>query len=586
MKNILSKEQLLLLESLNENRVSWNKSALGLLSNAVLSPISWLSGSIKKGIKKQQIDNLIQQYGLEIVNAIKKIDMGEEKPLDKEKESTNSEESTEDDRSIIKNRQKYLNKFKDQLSSIKKIKPKVKALLSKDHLDLRKDEFNELLNVVNNVTDIIKIDDLLNFLEMYDIPGTEKHNDIINKYKKYIEIVKKSDGIKRFITQFQNEANTLDHLKKFYKNLSNVEDLYDLSVLELDEQLKENKNNKYIHGINRSNFNRYGNNTLNNTQINEVSAYTLPNNITSLLSKEQLEKVKSIPDIKEKMDEQLNKVRLNTIAYEANYIIEQSDKQQSELRKKWDLGIQNIKDYFQAVVDINTLPDGSGNVDSDIKSRIETDQKQLSELQKLNITETFPVGQEFKADKLYAIECVVTGQTNKNVRSILLISPVVSFKEDVNNDDYYLFKFFGQYEYDKSIDRLNIFNKLTNNQAMVNNFKADGSSYYLAFKNLKPSNKSNYVFIYSDTGKMFFNNETANVDKIKDKLQNYKGKDKPETLKKLEKLGNTVKIMINQRFVIEDEYVASYPGISKEDITNTNNSKNAMNNHQKLLKLL
>ena len=48
MHNILTKEQVLLLEK----AVDWDKSALGILTNAMLRPISFLKGSIKKGIKK------------------------------------------------------------------------------------------------------------------------------------------------------------------------------------------------------------------------------------------------------------------------------------------------------------------------------------------------------------------------------------------------------------------------------------------------------------------------------------------------------------------------------------------------------
>ena len=48
MRNLLSKKEVLILEQ----AVEWNKSALGMLTNAVLRPISWLKGSIKRGVKK------------------------------------------------------------------------------------------------------------------------------------------------------------------------------------------------------------------------------------------------------------------------------------------------------------------------------------------------------------------------------------------------------------------------------------------------------------------------------------------------------------------------------------------------------
>ena len=55
MHNILNKEQVLLLEK----AVDWDKSALGILSKAILRPISFLTGSISKGIKKQQMNTLV-----------------------------------------------------------------------------------------------------------------------------------------------------------------------------------------------------------------------------------------------------------------------------------------------------------------------------------------------------------------------------------------------------------------------------------------------------------------------------------------------------------------------------------------------
>ena len=76
MKYLLTKEQVLLKESIliSEKAVDWNKSALGILTGAVLSPLSWLTGSIKKGIKKSQLNGLAIQWGLEYVKALEALD--------------------------------------------------------------------------------------------------------------------------------------------------------------------------------------------------------------------------------------------------------------------------------------------------------------------------------------------------------------------------------------------------------------------------------------------------------------------------------------------------------------------------------
>lgn len=566
MKNLLTKKEILLIEQLNENVVPWNKSALGILSNAALRPFSWLSGSIKKNIKKQQINNLVRQYGLEIVNAIHKVDNDIEidDTLENEPDTVDTKKEKTTDNLTIVDAPKYLEKFKKELNTLTSIKPEVKKFLKLENKDLKNTEYINMRSIIDSVVNSIDINGFKTFLYKNDIPGTENYEKVIQNFDSNTSVILKYDNVRDFINKYHSVSGAVSMLKSFIKNLSNLEDLYDLTILELESQI-------------------------NPGEINESNGYKLPKNITSIFSQDTLHKIENIPDIKKKIDGVINKVRLNTIAYEANYIIDNSDKQKVELQHLWEIGIQNIRDYFQNIIDPNTLPiTPTGTIDNKVKEDIKTDQKQLSELQKLDIVDTFPVGEEFDKEKVYALECVITGQNNKNIRTILLVTPVDSFTESITDNNFRYFKVFGGYEYDKSIKRINIFKSLTNNKELINGFEKDTSTYYFAIQNIKPASKSVTMFLYSNSGKMFFNNTESDVDQISDILKKQKGNTLSTGLKNIEKIGNTIKILINQRFVVKDENIKSnkYPNISPEDVLNDTNSKRAVTNHKKLLNIL
>lgn len=565
MKNLLTKKEILLIEQLNENVVPWNKSALGILSNAALRPFSWLSGSIKKNLKKQQINNLVRQYGLEIVKAIHKVDTDIEidDTLETEPDTVDTKEKPIDN-STIADAPKYLEKYKKELNTLTSIKPEVKKFLNLENKDLKNTEYINMRSIIVPIVNSIDIKGFKIFLDNNDIPGTENYEKVIQNFVNNAGIILKHDNVRDFFNEYQSVAGGVSMLKTFIKNLSDLEDLYDLTILELELQI-------------------------NPEEINESTGYKLPKNITSIFSQDTLNKIENIPNIKKKMDSAINKVRLNTIAYEANYIIDNSDKQKAELQHLWEVGIQNIRDYFQNIIDPNTLPiKPTGTIDNRVKENIKTDQKQLSELQKLDIVDTFPVGEDFDKEKVYALECVITGQNNKNLRTILLVTPVDSFTESITDNKFRYFKMFGGYEYDKSIKRINIFKSLTNNKELINGFEKDTSTYYFAIQNLKPASKPVTMFLYSNSGKMFFNNTETDVDQISDILKKQKGNTLDTSLKNIEKIGNTVKILINQRFVVKDENIKSnkYPNISPEDVLNDTNSKRAVSNHKKLLNIL
>lgn len=286
---------------------------------------------------------------------------------------------------------------------------------------------------------------------------------------------------------------------------------------------------------------------------------------------------------KKEITKQVNTVRLNTIMYEAKYIIDKvkgsKNDNSAKLQRKWDVGIQNINDYFQDVIDVETIMNNvSGNVDGGTKKAIENDQEKLSNLQNMKITELFPPGESFKEDNLYCFDCTISGTNKKRKSQKILLTPTPKFARKIGDTNYYFFKVFGGYDWDKSskkIVRENTFNGITNNQAMINNFKSDDNAYYIAFTDTRPNDKATNIYIYSNNGSVFYDNTVGNTNDIKN-IDNFS------------KTGNIMKCSINQRFIIEEENINNkiYPGINENSVNDTKGYKNAVKNHQDLIKKL
>jgi hypothetical protein len=107
---------------------------------------------------------------------------------------------------------------------------------------------------------------------------------------------------------------------------------------------------------------------------------------------------------------------------------------------------------------------------------------------------------------------------------------------------------------------------------MINNFKSDDNAYYIAFTDTRPNDKTTNIYIYSNKGAVFFNNTLGNTSDIK-------------SFDTFTKTGNIMKCSINQRFVIEKENITNklYPGITENNIDETNGYKNAVKNHQEIV---
>lgn len=562
MKHLLEKREILKLYNRVENnivfekqvnsRVNWNQSALGILSKAILRPISFLTGSIKKGINSSQIDTLIKQWGMEYVNAIKRFDINEPEKKEAEEKDTKEEKDLNKDEV-----EKYIEKLKNEFNNIKKIKPLFNKIRNEKSLDEKNEFFEKIQKEI--ISFEISFDIILLVNDKVTIPDSENLKSYIDFINSYIDIIKDSDNIKHFISNNHGYDKVYNNLIKSINILNNLEDIYDITINELTnwEEIKE-------------------------SYLIVESEYKLPEDIKSLFPEKYLDEIKSL-DAKKEITKQVNTVRLNTIMYEANYIIDKvkgsKNDNSSKLQRKWDIGVQNINDYFQDVIDVESIMSNvSGNVDGGTKKKIERDQEKLNDLQNMKITEVFPPGESFKEDNLYCFDCTISGTNKKRATQKLLLTPTPKFARKIDDTNYYFFKVFGGYSWDKAnkkIVRENIFSNITSNQSMINNFKSDDNAYYIAFTDTRPNDKATNIYIYSNKGGVFYNNGVVNTKDITD-IDNFT------------KTGNIMKCSINQRFIIENENINNkiYPGINENNINDIKGYKNAVKNHQELIKKL
>ena len=135
MKYLLNRDEI---NIITEKAVDWDKSALGILTNAVLSPISWLAGSIKTGIKKSQLNGLALQWGLEYVKALQALDKnitvkqdGGVSEDDVETTGASTDTSNSDEYKITDaNKQSSLDTLKKEMTYFESLNTAIKNLTS------------------------------------------------------------------------------------------------------------------------------------------------------------------------------------------------------------------------------------------------------------------------------------------------------------------------------------------------------------------------------------------------------------------------------------------------------------------------
>jgi len=604
MDKILSKKDYLLYK---EAAVHWNDSILKSATKALFSPLSWLKGSIKKGLKKQQIKGLISQWEIEYMNAIKKVDLNTKSSEEENTEDENTEGENELNLKISEeDKTKLLSELNIEFDNIKTIHEVLSDLYTVTTIDDKL--FNDSKNkITNKKINLDLFDDLyVNYkinlkidYQIYDDPIsvinqfiTDLHLASHKSAKDFIKDSTKGDP-KKYLEIKKSNCD------KLYKLYSSIIDKINNIKPTSDDDSDDDTNESMAYNIILNEF--YSNYTINEAGLLKKAVAKVrqakDDLVSEMFPEEYMEKALSIPNIKELTKNNLNYIRLNQIKYEANYIIENSkngDKDQGpELKKMFDLGIFNINDYFQDVIDIDNVNNKvTGKVDQQTQDNISSQYASVNDLQNMGITEVF-TDSKFDKRKFYAFNGLFTGQIGKSSTVTIIMSPIDDYIIDNKGQKHFMFKLFGSYKYDKKTKktiRINPFEILTSSTKIKNNFKDKEYSYYIALNNLRPG-KSLPVFIYSNKGGFFMNDEIDTVENKKNDIINKtkNAKNSDEKIKSLtDEKSNIFKFKINQRFILSDDIIKNnkFPGLQLNDAKSSNNDIKARTNHENLMKII
>lgn len=571
MKNLLSKERLLIREA----AVHWDDSIIGMLSKVITSPLSWLKGSIKKGVRRQQVNNLIVQWGMEYVKAIKAVDLPEDASTgDGQTDGAQPQESAE---LTAEDRARYAGSLTTSFSDLKKITQILTPMKSWKFLDTQGDAYAKIYQALSNIT--FNASDLASALKVIKInEDTSKLSEYISTVNSFIEMIKKSKDVREFTLNIGDIQKFQLAIKKVMATLPMLEDIFELTIRELKGDTDDEE-------------------PVQESLIVEASEYSLPGKIEDLFDADMLEEIKQVDGIKLKTREKLNIVRLNTIRYEANYIIEKAGKSekadnQAKLKKIWEQGILNTNDYFQDVIDVDyVMEHATGNVDAKTAETIQQQQGAVDQVLQLGLSEVLAVGTKFDVKAIYAFQGVLRGQNGKSSSQVLFMSPTDDFAEQNDGSKYFVFKLLGSYRYNrktKLIERFNTFAGLTSNAKLMNNFNNEENSYYVMMTTLRPGTMSD-MFVYSNTGKYFFNQDIVpDVADVADGIRKFKESTMTQTLKQLGPASNVFRFKINQRFLVDSNEIANkrYPGVQLSDGTKDKDVQIAKTNHAKLLNII
>jgi hypothetical protein len=377
-KNLLNREQLQLI---TEKAVDWDKSFVGSLTGGIGNAFKFIGKKIDKKFKLNKINGLVMQWGTEYVKALQAIDLN----LDV-KQTTDDGDDTEDsnvqDTNKVEiteqNKAEYLKYLTTDIKALQEIQKSIHSIIT----FVAFPELNKALpNIVDTVTDNKKLLDE----EQHIIKLVANVKDIdskvfISNYDLVIEI------IDLFINTKARDSLSLLNLLK----LSNTTDIKKFSDIVL-EKLKPfniviNGYNETIKFINEFKPEaqpvKDGQAQKESLLIKEAAAFEIPKTVEELLDKADLLKFELMPDIKKKTLDKINLIALNTILYEANYIIEKvkksngkgEDTTSDELQRAWDLGVKNINNYFQKVIDIKAVMDSvkDATIDKSTEDRVKS----------------------------------------------------------------------------------------------------------------------------------------------------------------------------------------------------------------------
>lgn len=363
--------------------------------------------------------------------------------------------------------------------------------------------------------------------------------------------------------------NTIQLIDKLYQLFESMKNMNEEDLKKANEKLYNMydqliKNLKHI----------YQTITKNNKQeeikesyiITEAKKFKLPKNITELFPKEQMEIVKKEPNIKNRTSKTINYVTLNTIMYNAKYLIENVDtekdkgKEQKKLQHMFNNGILNLNNYFQHVINIDEVMNkATGNVSQAVQDNIKNNQDTFEMLSKLNIDEEM-TDSTHTEDSVYAYHCEIDNRSR-----VLFMSPV-------RNNDYvvkqgskklYLMQNFGAYQYDKK-------NKII---TQVNPFKSENIKY-LGFTALKPSSKKYGVILFYEK-----NGEIKLIDKKQlIEPENYNGEINKDIELTVGNMPNTMssQVKVLNRYIVDPKEIdnGTYPEMNSQTIKKDNNEIN------------
>lgn len=535
-----------------ERAVEWDESFMAAFSKGIANTFSWIGSSIKKGLQKRKINALVMQWGMEYVKALHNIDTGNVIPVEHDTEHIH-----DDEHNIIE---------KDN---------NIKILLN----GLNSGEFkNHFSNNIMSDLNIVKnyLDKLLTSINYDEEPFKSEFAELVNNDA---ESIKYFNSLIILIRELNENINSD---KELYNSLSK----YFPTELNKND-ISKNKLNDFINKI-ISNVN----NSLNTIKSNEsyqyiveASEFKLPNNITELMDEDDLKALENIKGIKEKATKNINIKTLNAILYEANYIIEkasQGKKEESsnELKKIWDLGIKNVNNYFQNVINVdkvmNIVKDDS--ISNDKKEDIKKQSDSIDMIPELGLSKLNPTNVSFKDKEIYAFNLDILGQTSKKLKNAyFIVSPISEYIVNIDNKSYFFFKLFGQYKTDDNgkIVRLNPFEVLTNNKSFINNFESENNSYFIVFEKMTVSNELSNIWIYSNKGSVFYDGSIhENGTAIQKEIRNFSYRD-------WIKIGNIFRCYINSRFLVDKrpDNLNKYPGLDISDALNDKFNEKAKENH-------
>lgn len=647
MGRLLNREQVYLI---SEKAVDVSQSASGVLANLAMKPISLLIGSIKKHYRKQQLDALIMQWAGEYAKAVKP--ELEEKPSGEPVSAQDATDNTEVANGEIPNiddvtkipadqpevaTKNIIAELQKDIASLSKIQAMVKKLPSNGIMDDTifrqfKKEFGELETLyfeeyMNDLKGVVAQEDLdaINaniktyntFIEaLYNAPNAAKVKQVFQSTFKQV-YQSKLDEIKIVLVKINQQLKTVLYVlqQKEQKPAEQkpAEQQTDTAATPQAEPkagdaiqtqgtflpVRGDKGrmvstNPAKTGKTNASFS-FGE----HFQLLTEAKYVIPREPNELISEIDLSQlVKENPKIKEEATKRVNLKRLDILLYEAQFILNKTrtsgaaDKPgetNADLQRVWDIGIKKINDYFQSVIDVDSvMKQVKPEADQKKKDQLVKDEAQISNLENMNITEVFKVGEKFDPNKVYAFDCTVTGI--KSITTTLLVSPTTKFVDDNSDTTQYWFKLLGAYRYDeksKKTMKINIFKSIVSNQKIINN----NTYHYLAMRNLRPStNSGSYAFLYSNFGNIYYNNEeykdTAVISK---ELTDLAGQGKfSDKAKNLMKTGNSLRIKMHQRFFVDDKDIQAgkFPGIDAGKINDDKNIDKSKKNNQLLMDIL